>query len=271
MTPMSKNQVMKQRSLTGLIFGVLVLSFIFLGKVPMVILCGLICIVSVAEILMMKGNKLVSSLLYGSFTFLIATSILYFFKQHWSHFLVILIITISINLFLLVNLYNAILRDNALQILALVSVVLGMGLITVYIFSENYNTYLWFTIILTLWASDSFAYLVGSRIGKNKLFPKVSPGKTWEGFIAAGVFAIPICYFLFRYLVEPHSFHTLSWLLLSLTIWIFGTTGDLVESKIKRTLNKKDSGRILPGHGGIYDRFDSLIFTAPFIILILSI
>lgn len=121
-------------------------------------------------------------------------------------------------------------------------------------------------IIFVLWTSDTMAYVFGRKFGKNKLFPRISPGKTIEGSIGAGVSSIVLALVVSIILQEP----LLKWLCLALVIWIVGTGGDLVESKIKRAVQVKDSGDILPGHGGILDRFDSLALALPFIILILE-
>ena len=113
--------------------------------------------------------------------------------------------------------------------------------------------------------SDSMAYLVGSRIGKTKLFPSVSPNKTWEGTLGAGIFTILAAFGICFLKTE---FTLTFWLLGGIIIWIFGGYGDLVESQLKRYYKVKDSGNFLPGHGGFLDRFDSFIFVLPFVILL---
>lgn len=122
-------------------------------------------------------------------------------------------------------------------------------------------------ILSIIWASDTFAYIVGKNFGKHKLFPVVSPKKTVEGFLGglAGAMATAMCFY--NYSDKP----LLVWVILALTLIIMGTIGDLVESKFKRIGGKKDSGKILPGHGGLLDRLDSLIFSSPFAYLVLEI
>ncbi len=119
--------------------------------------------------------------------------------------------------------------------------------------------------ILLIWLSDSCAYLVGRKIGKRKLFEIVSPKKTWEGFYGGGVAAI-IGSILISFLLNEISI--LHWLVIAFLAWIGGTIGDLTQSAIKRKYGVKDSGTILPGHGGFFDRFDSLIYILPFLYLI---
>ncbi len=125
-----------------------------------------------------------------------------------------------------------------------------------------YNYHYVLGIILLIWASDTGAYLVGSLIGKNKLFERVSPGKTWEGSIGATVINIGCAYIISTWFTELALVH---WIAISVLVSVFGTLGDLIESMMKRHAGVKDSGKIMPGHGGILDRFDSLIFVTPFI------
>ncbi len=123
-------------------------------------------------------------------------------------------------------------------------------------------------IVISIWVNDSFAYLVGKNFGKNKLFERISPKKTIEGFIGGLVFSIISGVVFAEYF---HLFSLLSGVVMAVIISVFGTYGDLVESKFKRQANVKDSGNIMPGHGGILDRLDSLFFVAPFIYFYLTI
>lgn len=125
-----------------------------------------------------------------------------------------------------------------------------------------YNFHYVLGIILLIWASDVCAYLVGSLIGKTKLYARISPGKTWEGTIGATILTIGCSFIIANWFPELALKH---WIAISVLVCIFGTIGDLVESMLKRLANVKDSGRIMPGHGGILDRFDSLLFVSPFI------
>lgn len=125
-----------------------------------------------------------------------------------------------------------------------------------------YNFHYVLGIILLIWASDTGAYLVGSLIGKHKLYERISPGKTWEGSIGAAIINIGCAYVISLWFPELAFMH---WASISVLVSIFGTIGDLVESMLKRQAGVKDSGKIMPGHGGILDRFDSLLFVSPFI------
>lgn len=130
----------------------------------------------------------------------------------------------------------------------------------------DYNMFLPMSVFIFLWINDSGAYCSGSLLGKHKLFPRISPGKTWEGSIGGGLLVVAVSA-LVGYLVNEHAAVTSlsipEWIGLGLVTVLFGTWGDLVESLFKRTLGIKDSGNILPGHGGMLDRFDSSLMAIP--------
>ena len=144
-------------------------------------------------------------------------------------------------------------------------------------FSDNnkYDPKIITGIFIIIWTNDTFAYIVGKSIGKNKLLERISPKKTIEGFIGGVAFAIIAGLLISKYFVQPTENFTnksaLIWMTTALLIGVFGTIGDLIESKFKRIAGVKDSGKIMPGHGGILDRLDSVIFVAPFIYLFYQI
>ena len=123
------------------------------------------------------------------------------------------------------------------------------------------------SVFVFLWVNDTGAYCCGSLFGKHKLFPRISPGKSWEGSIGGGIFVLAaaalVWYLTDVYDMNPTGMGMWEWMGLGLTVVVFGTWGDLVESLFKRTLGIKDSGNILPGHGGMLDRFDSSLLAIP--------
>ena len=123
------------------------------------------------------------------------------------------------------------------------------------------------SVFVFLWVNDTGAYCCGSLFGKHKLFPRISPGKSWEGSIGGGVFVLVaaalVWYLTDTYDMNPTGMCMWEWMGLGLTVVVFVTWGDLVESLFKRTLGIKDSGNILPGHGGMLDRFDSSLLAIP--------
>lgn len=133
------------------------------------------------------------------------------------------------------------------------------------IYQFNYHLILAFFIII--WTYDSFAYLTGMMFGKTKLFERISPKKTWEGAIGGFFFALLASYILSRIFTELTLYQ---WLIFATLTSIFGTLGDLVESLLKRNADIKDSGDILPGHGGLLDRFDAMFLAIPALYLYLQ-
>jgi len=129
---------------------------------------------------------------------------------------------------------------------------------------DDYKPLILIATLVLIWANDSFAYLVGVNFGKRKLFEKISPKKTIEGFVGGIIFTI-ISGILLFYATE--MYRILDWVALAIIVSVFGTLGDLIESKFKRRAKIKDSGKIMPGHGGLLDRMDSLLFVAPFVYL----
>lgn len=129
-----------------------------------------------------------------------------------------------------------------------------------------YDYLLPLSIFIFLWTNDTGAYISGSLLGKHKLFPRVSPGKSWEGSIGGGLLVLAVAALVGYIANGNEGGHILSipgWMGLGLVVVFFGTWGDLVESLFKRTIGIKDSGKILPGHGGMLDRFDSSLMAFP--------
>lgn len=140
---------------------------------------------------------------------------------------------------------------------------------------NDYNPKIIIGLFILIWTNDTFAYIVGKSIGRTKLFEKISPKKTIEGFLGGIVFAIIAGYLISKYYIKANPEFSdrsiLIWTSIAVIVGIAGTIGDLIESKFKRIAGVKDSGSIMPGHGGILDRLDSVIFVAPIIFLFYQI
>ena len=121
---------------------------------------------------------------------------------------------------------------------------------------------------ILIWVYDTGAYLSGKFFGKHKLFERISPKKTWEGLIGGALIAMLVSIFINGYFFAELS--QFEWAIVALIVVVFGTLGDLIESLVKRNAGVKDSGSIMPGHGGMLDRFDSALFAAPFFWLFLQ-
>lgn len=210
-------------------------------------------------------------------------SVLYGFFVYWKLILnttqgideaiqILMVITIFVKLFLIKDLFS----EKTIPLFSSKRFVLTtfyisssfIFLILIADYHDTYNANILLGVFILIWVNDSFAYLVGKNFGKQKLFEKISPKKTVEGFLGGLFFACIASYFIATF-TKTLDFTT--WLILSIVITVFGTLGDLIESKFKRQANVKDSGTIMPGHGGLLDRLDSIIFAAPFIYLFLRI
>ncbi|TYA84056.1 phosphatidate cytidylyltransferase [Seonamhaeicola marinus] len=262
------------RSLSGLLY-ILILIGCFQNEHALIILFFIFGLVSLAEF-----KKLIQ---LKSFIPYIIFVILYFVFVYWKLVLntnfgldeaiqILMVITIFVELFLIKDLFS----EKTIPLFAtkrfilttfyLSSAFVFMVLIGNYQDSNNANILLGSFILI--WVNDTFAYLVGKNFGKQKLFEKISPKKTVEGFLGGLFFACVASYFIANF---THTLNFTHWLVLSIIISVFGTLGDLIESKFKRQAGVKDSGVIMPGHGGLLDRLDSIIFAAPFIYSFLSL
>ena len=278
---MNNNQILRQRSITGIFFGIGVIALLLSGKVGAITLAcfiaGFSCYEYVRMIFPKNKKKLISSLI------LVGTIIVAMLKPAPGTTLSVSLAFISCLGMLLgiINLFFPFINHKKYHwFISIFYFGLPLGLFISYIYyTEHYSPILWLGVIGTIWMSDSFAYLIGSRIGKRKLLERISPKKTWEGFLGAGLISLLLAWiygkFLFvsalginnSKLIKPEEF----WLVIASLSWIMGTLGDLVESSVKRTFNVKDSGKLLPGHGGVLDRFDSFIYILPFVLFFLLI
>lgn len=185
---------------------------------------------------------------------------------------ILMVITIFVQLFLIKDLFSEKTiplfssKRFILTTFYISSAFVFLVLITNY--HHTYNPNILLGSFILVWVNDTFAYLVGKNFGKQKLFEKISPKKTVEGFLGGLFFSCTASYFIATF---TETLNFTNWLILSIIISLFGTIGDLIESKFKRQANVKDSGVIMPGHGGLLDRLDSIIFAAPFIYLFLRI
>lgn len=255
---------MKVRIITAVIAAALFLPIVLKGGYLFTGLIYIMAAVGVFEILRMKGIRLFSfagiiSLLLLFILLLpssIASDVLAVTghsKLEWTFVAVFLLLIYTV---LVKNRFTF--DDAAFVILGTLYVGIGF-----YYFIETRNIGLAYVIfaLIIVWTTDSGAYFTGRKIGKRKLWPEISPNKTVEGFIGGIIWAI-IAAFIIQW-ISPLTSSYLVLIAITIAASIFGQLGDLVESAIKRHYNVKDSGSLLPGHGGILDRFDSLLFVLP--------
>lgn len=256
------------RGLSGLLYVTLLLLAIFSKENIYLLVFSGLGVVVLFEFLKLVGVK---SLLPYLFLFA-CVAIFCYFKLDRLATLVFLALTITVNLYLIKNLirpserYITVSQKYAYIIFYIVGGVVFTILLPSY--KGEYTSLLVASILALIWINDTFAFIVGKSIGKHKLLERISPNKTVEGFIGGLVFCC-IASVLFYYFTDLLSLQL--WLTIAIVTSVFGTLGDLIQSQLKRQAGVKDSGRIMPGHGGLYDRLDSIIFAAPFLYLFLIV
>jgi len=250
------------RAISGLLYiSILVVSilsseFIFIS---LFFLIGFVCLLELEKLLRLKSYALyaVHALFFILFSYI---------KFDANATLVLLCITIFVNLFLAKDLlfikkipvFEK--KKYIILIFYLISSMIFLTLIPTY--SGTFRPELIVGVFVLIWTNDTFAYIVGKNFGKNKLYKQISPNKTIEGFIGGMIFSCIAGYFIYYF---THYLNFQSWLGMAIILSIFGTIGDLIQSKFKRQAGVKDSGKLMPGHGGLFDRLDSIIFSSPFV------
>ena len=263
-----------KRIITGIaIVGVIVCS-VMLGHYAFFILCMVISLLSLVEfyrLLEVKKGLLWALGMILSATLLTTVFLYTGYQSDWK----VLLINLPLTSLVFVNVLF-LKSDNPFQELAFiflgqVYITLSLALLYLCAFALNgdmFNANVILGYFLFLWGNDTGAYICGSLFGKNKLAPVISPNKTWEGS-AGGAFLVAVFVYVNYYLFKDLSL--VNWMVLGIIVIVMGTLGDLTKSVLKRSRNVKDCGNILPGHGGILDRFDSLIGSVPLVYTYLAI
>ncbi|MEZ4908333.1 MAG: phosphatidate cytidylyltransferase [Saprospiraceae bacterium] len=273
---MNKFNTLNTRIITAIFFGIIVIALLNINYITLSIFLLLTGFLTSLEFYKIKGlfnsNQtyiIIAAILTGVFPglFQIWFSVL---NDKW--FILLLILVIIYSIIKVLDLYFNFKNEDSNNISILGEGILYIGipirLILYVIRPEDFILHkLIFILILLIWANDSFAYFAGNLFGKRKLMPSVSPKKTIEGLIGGAVMTLVtaiILYFIFN------IFDIYFFIITAIIVSVAGTYGDLVESKLKRNYNIKDSGNLLPGHGGFLDRFDSFIYTLPYYALLLA-
>ncbi len=262
-----------QRTLTAIVFVAVLLGCIFSSQLSFTILFFLISVLGTWEFYTLSekaGNqpqKIVGTIA-GAILF--GTIALVCMRTLDNKFLLIKLLFVF--LIFIIELYTksaSPFNNIAFTLLGLIYVALPFSLLNfITTYGDTYNYQILFGFLFILWASDTGAYLVGSVLGKHKLFPRISPGKTWEGSIGGAISSFIVAFIISKWYTIITS---VDWMMIAAILIVAGTLGDLVESLYKRSIPVKDSGTILPGHGGILDRFDSLLLATPFVFVYLYI
>lgn len=264
---------MKTRAITGFFFVLVLLGAVLFGAGTFLVFFLVLSIFSLIEFYKVVRSSEVKpfkegGLLLGIVLYAAVSSHLLWKVDLAPRLIVAIPLTFLI---CLVELYrkgnNKPFHNVAYTFYGIIMVVLPFIFYTALAFTGGeYNPHLSMGFLLLLWASDTGAYLTGRSLGKNKLFERHSPKKTWEGLFG-GLFFCLLAAFLLGIQFKELSLYT--WAAMSVIIVFCGTCGDLFESMLKRSMNIKDSGSILPGHGGLLDRFDGLLMSAPLVYMLL--
>ena len=260
-----KNELTK-RALSGLVFVIIVLGSICYGPSTYFALIGIIMLIGLYEF-----SKMAVSDNLERFGIMYPISISIFIFGISSH-LKIEPIFFELLIYLLVFIVFIIeLRKTSPNpyknlgnlFLSIIYIALPLTLATrIPYFNGEYHYEIILSVFILIWSNDSFAYIIGKNFGKHKLIERISPKKTIEGFVGGLVLTYLVGIVLSFYF---DVFTMLQWFIITNIVGVFGVLGDLVESMFKRKVTIKDSGKFMPGHGGMLDRFDSFLFSAPFI------
>lgn len=233
-----------------------------------------ICLFTLIEFYDLSGlDGMVPQKTFGTICGMLIFSLSFFIeKQDISYRYYFLIFPI-VSFVYMIKLYKKFERkpftNIAYMILGLFYVAMPFSLLNIAVYENgDYNFEVIFGCLFILWASDTGAYFAGTLFGKRKLFERISPKKSWEGAVGGAILAV-----IFALIIADYfdSLEKWQWLTISAIIIVGGIYGDLIESLLKRSIEIKDSGVSLPGHGGFLDRFDGLLISAPFIVAFLEI
>ncbi len=256
------------RTASGIVYILLLIGATIYSSYTFQVLFGILMLISIYEYcklikIKLLGPMFIGIVLYSLFAVLskdIITSILILIPT--------LYFAINIMLLLFKNNMEEMSEDQKLRSVGNYVILPFIIIAQIPFEADFYNPKIIISIFILIWINDTFAYIIGKSIGKNKLFEAISPKKTIEGFIGGLGFAM-----LGGLILAQHFIHQpfIIWVIIAVIVSVFGTIGDLIESRFKRIAKVKDSGSIMPGHGGILDRLDSIIFAAPFVYLFYQI
>lgn len=260
-----------RRIATAFIFVVVMIGGIYGGAIPFLLLFGLIASLCMWELfsMLLPGGSLRQwiGLSIGLYPFVFTA----FYHLQWigtSPRALSLALLLLVPVFFLLFLFELFSPSSqpftnlGFYALGIIYIAVPLTLLQYMAFhDQSFNPNIAFGLLLMNWANDTGAYLVGSQFGKTPLFPRISPKKTWEGTLGAIAITVMVSCILQYFFT---SLSLIDWVILAFIVGIFGSLGDLVESMLKRSFQLKDSGSLLPGHGGFLDRFDGFIFMLPF-------
>lgn len=253
---------MKQRIITAIVALILFVPVVYMGSWILELVIAGLGIIGLFELFRMKGNKLFTiegiisilallALLFPHYVSMIIPE--YMTTQNIFYLFVLLLLVCTV-----FSKNNFTFDDVAVAVLGIMYIGYGFKFL---LLTRQSGLDLLLFVLFVVWATDIGAYLIGRKLGKHKLAPSISPNKTIEGAAGGVVLALIVAFIYLAF--YPQAYSTIGMLILTIVLSVSGQLGDLVESAFKRYYNVKDSGNLLPGHGGILDRFDSLLFVLP--------
>ena len=270
----TKYNNLTQRIITGLLGAATLITAVCISEWTYFGVFFLLCALSLWEFYTLVGlDGTIPQKTFGTLSGLIIFCLSFFIEKGTINYQFYFLIFPLVSCVYLIKLYKKFERkpftNIAFTFLGIFYVAVPFSLLNIAAIENNkYNYQIIFGCLFILWASDTGAYFAGTFLGKRKLFERISPKKSWEGFIGGAVLALIFAYGLSLYFTSLHQWQ---WIVIGLIIIVGGTFGDLVESLLKRSMEIKDSGSALPGHGGFLDRFDGLLISAPFIVAFIEI
>lgn len=257
-----------QRTVSGFIYLVILVGALFLGQYAFGAVFLLIGLLALVEFYDLTGIprltwSTISGLFAGALLFILAFMVASGMVSYYYLLVAGLLPLLSFILALYFSKNNFI-KDLAKVFLGVLYIIIPLAMMNYLVFPAGnqyeYTHRIVLGILILVWINDTGAYLAGSALGKHKLFPRISPKKSWEGLIGGTLLTLLTGYWMNGLM---NILSVTDWIILAFIVSIFGVYGDLTESLIKRNANRKDSGTLMPGHGGVLDRIDSILFVMP--------
>ena len=265
-----------QRTTSGIVYLVLIIGALFLGKFSYALVFLIIGILALHEFYRISasagGSPLhITGLLTGAGVFLISFGAA---SGLWSSaaWFILPVLVIALFVSAMFSGLPDIFRNLGITVLGLVYIILPISTMNYLVFHSagtmDYTHRIVLGILILVWINDTGAFLAGITLGRHKLLPRISPGKSWEGAFGGTVLTLVVSLWLSSIM---GILNNTNWIVLALIVSVFGVLGDLVESMFKRSADVKDSGNLIPGHGGVLDRIDSILFVMPVSLAYLSV
>lgn len=265
---LKKYNNLTQRLITGILGSAAIITGVCLGEWTYFVVFLIISVFTLLEFYKLVGlDGLAPQKAFGTFCGIVIYSLSFFVAKGALPAKYYIVLFPLISCIYMIKLYKKFERkpftNIAYTFLGIFYIAVPFALLNTVVYEDGgYNFEIIFGLLFILWASDTGAYFAGTFFGKRKLFERISPKKSWEGFLGGAALAMLFVFGLSRFL---HSLTLGQWTIVGLLVIVGGTFGDLIESLLKRSIEIKDSGDSLPGHGGFLDRFDGLLISAPFI------